>query len=176
MVCVYLSEGLLRLFFSPMLLRSVLWFLRASSQTPIPPPERLPPPPTFPSKDPAAPHNEEASPHCRERDTHNVFTLIFRTAHQWCLCVCYPLTLCCCWTLCCCLCILSVSCWTSRRLRGLLCFPSPGMGPPLQLDPEPEEPWRGVCWSNFISKSCCWEKEKTRYEERDGVWERKVHK
>ncbi len=88
MVCVYLSEGLLRLFFSPMLLRSVLWFLRASSQTPIPPPEGLPPPPTFPSKDPAAPHNEEASPHCRERDTHNVFILIFRTAHQWWLCVC----------------------------------------------------------------------------------------
>lgn len=99
-----------------------------------------------------------------ERNIHNAFILIFRTAHQWCLyvCVCVCLTLCCCWTLCCCLCILSASCWMSRRLWGLVCFPSPGMGPPLQPDPEPEEPWRGACWSNFISKSCCWEKQKQR--------------
>lgn len=65
---VYLSEGLLRLFFSPMLLRRALWFLRASSQMPIPLPEGLLPP-TLPSKDPA-PHITDASLHCTEKHSY----------------------------------------------------------------------------------------------------------
>lgn len=92
-VCVYLSEGLLRLFFSPILLRRALWFLRASSQTPIPPPEGLPPPPTFPSKDPDAPHNEEESFHCRETFIMHSFWFSGLHTCDVCMCVSYPLLL-----------------------------------------------------------------------------------
>lgn len=53
----YLSDGLLRLFLRPMLLRMALWFFRASSQMPMLPPEGLLLPGAFPSMPPDA-HRE----------------------------------------------------------------------------------------------------------------------
>lgn len=67
---VYLREGLLRLFFKPMLLlllpRRLDWFFTASSHMPMLPEE--PPLPPLPSIPPAPPHIPTPSTHCPPRE------------------------------------------------------------------------------------------------------------